>query len=125
VLWCLAVVDVHRHFEAEAHFGEFRLGPHSLLQKRYGLSFAIAVDAAGRDRLEGAGRLTSSQLLPVQVQTNQPRSNLLSAPAVRGSPAISAIAAHDFHEIVTRIAYQQSQCAAENIESAPVGAVHA
>jgi hypothetical protein len=24
----LAVVDVHRHFEAETHFGEFRLGPH-------------------------------------------------------------------------------------------------
>jgi hypothetical protein len=29
----LAVGDVHRHFEAEPHFGEFRLGPHSLLQK--------------------------------------------------------------------------------------------
>ena len=27
----LAVVDVHRHFEAEAHFGEFRLGPHGRL----------------------------------------------------------------------------------------------
>jgi hypothetical protein len=23
-----AIVHVHRHFEAEAHFGEFRLGPH-------------------------------------------------------------------------------------------------
>jgi hypothetical protein len=25
----LAIVDVHRYFEAEAHFGEFGLGPHS------------------------------------------------------------------------------------------------
>ena len=26
----LAVVDVHRHFEAETHLGEFRLGPHAV-----------------------------------------------------------------------------------------------
>jgi hydrogenase maturation factor len=29
----LAVRDVHRYFEAETHFGEFRLGPHNVLQK--------------------------------------------------------------------------------------------
>jgi hypothetical protein len=28
----LAVGDVHRHFETETHLGEFRLGPHGLLQ---------------------------------------------------------------------------------------------
>ena len=29
----LAVGDVHRYFEAKAHFGEFRFGPHNFLQK--------------------------------------------------------------------------------------------
>jgi hypothetical protein len=47
----LAVGDVHRHFEAEAHFGEFRFGPHNLLQKN--------------DRVYGYRPLTAYRISPV------------------------------------------------------------
>jgi hypothetical protein len=30
----LAVGDIHRHLETVTHFGEFRLGPHDLLQHK-------------------------------------------------------------------------------------------
>jgi hypothetical protein len=50
----LAVIDVHRDFETEAHFGEFRLGPHSVFSRKdmsYHLRFRSVNEKPDRYRL--------------------------------------------------------------------------